>query len=142
MSNGPFRRMIGLLLVLPVLAAAQTPPETFLGHRIGDDRKLADAGQILEYFRLLDRESPALELVTIGESVGKRPLVMAVISSEKNLAGIGAIREAAKRLKEARGLSPEDARTIARDGKVLLLVAAQPPRRRDRRFADVHGTRL
>lgn len=123
MSNDPFRRMIGLLLVLPVLAAAQTPPEAFLGHRVGDDRKLADAGQILEYFRLLDHESPELELVTIGESVGKKPLVMAVISSEENLAGIGAILEAAKKLKEARGLSPEDARAIARYGKVLLLVA-------------------
>ncbi len=123
MSNGPFRRMIGLLLFLPVLAAAQTPPEAFLGHRVGADRKLADAGQVLEYFRLLDRESPALELVTIGESVGKRPLVMAIISSEKNLAGIGAIRGGAKKLKEARGLSSEDARAIARDGKVLLLVA-------------------
>lgn len=123
MSKVPFPRTIGLLVLLPLLASAQTPPEAFLGFRVGADRKLADAGQILEYFRLLDRESPKLDLVTIGESVGGSPLVMAVISAEENLARIGAVRETAKRLRDPRGLSPEEARTLARGGKALLLIA-------------------
>lgn len=118
----PLKRLIGLLLILPILASAQTPPDTFLGHKVGEDRKLADYDQILGYFKRLDRESPKLELVTIGESTQKRPMIMAVISAEDNLARIDEIRRTAKKLKEARGLSPEDARKIAREGKVLLLI--------------------
>ena len=121
-----FRRLVVVSLILPVLlsvrAAAQTPPDAFLGHRVGADRKLADYNQILEYFRRLDRESPKLDLVSIGESTLKKPMVMAVISTEENLARIEEIRTNAKRLKEARNLSPEDARKLAREGKVILLI--------------------
>jgi hypothetical protein len=38
----PLKRFFGFLLILPILASAQTPPDTFLGHKVGEDRKLAD----------------------------------------------------------------------------------------------------
>jgi hypothetical protein len=47
---------------------------------------------------------------------------MAVITSEENMAKLDAIRDTARRLKEARGLSPEDARKLAKDGKVIVLI--------------------
>ena len=34
---------------------AQTPPDEFLGHRVGADRKLADYNQISAYFKKLDQ---------------------------------------------------------------------------------------
>jgi len=60
--------ILALLSMLSLLASAQTPPEKFLGHRVGEDRKLADYNQIKAYFELLAKESPRLKLVTIGKT--------------------------------------------------------------------------
>ncbi len=43
-----------LLLFLPLILVSQTPPEKFLGHKVGADRKLADYNQIQAYFQKLD----------------------------------------------------------------------------------------
>ncbi|MGD2245975.1 MAG: hypothetical protein PVI11_05455, partial [Candidatus Aminicenantes bacterium] len=45
------------LFLLPNFLFSQTPPEEFLGHKVGADRKLADYNQIQAYFKKLDQES-------------------------------------------------------------------------------------
>ncbi len=118
-----FKAIILLLsLLLPFAASAQTPPDQFLGHQVGADRKLADYGQIRAYFEKLDQESPKLTLVTIGESVQKRPMIMAIITAEENMAKLDAYREIARKLKESRGLSADDARRLAHEGKAIVLI--------------------
>ena len=119
------RAAIALAIAAFVLAPAlfaQTPPEEFLGHQVGADRKLADYGQIQAYFRLLDRESSKLKLLEIGTSTLGKPMIMAVITAEENMARLDQYRETAHKLKMARGLTDEDARRMAGEGKVLLLV--------------------
>ena len=117
-----------ILIVLAILAIsfsfgiAQTSPDSFLGHKVGQDRKLADYSQIKTYFEKLDQESPKLRLETIGMSTLGKPMIMAVITAEENMAKLDSIRETARRLKEARGLSPEAARKLAKDGKVIVLI--------------------
>ena len=88
----------------PVLAL--TTPESFLGFPVGADRKLAGYSQIVRYFETLDRESPRLVLHTLGKTTLGRDMVMAVISSEKNIADIERLRATARALadpREARG---------------------------------------
>lgn len=109
-----------LVLVLPILA--QTPPEKFLGHRVGEDRKLADYAQIKAYFELLDTESPRLTLVNIGKTTLGKDMVMAIITDEENMKNLDRYREIARRLKEARGLSEDQARQLAREGKTILMI--------------------
>ncbi|NTV81674.1 MAG: hypothetical protein HGA24_09665, partial [Candidatus Aminicenantes bacterium] len=79
-----------LALAAVILAAgtlaAQTPPDKFLGHKVGEDRKLADYTQIKAYFEKLAQESNKIKLFTIGESVLKKPMIMAAISTPENLA--------------------------------------------------------
>ncbi len=111
-----------LLLVLPCFLASQTSPEEFLGHRVGADRKLADYGQIQDYFTKLDSESNKMNVLTIGKSTLGKPMILAVISSEENMANLEKYTDITKKLRNARGLTPADAKELARQGKAILLI--------------------
>jgi hypothetical protein len=116
--------IIGLLLLaaFPLPATAQTPPDQFLGHQVGADRNLADYSQIKAYFEKLDEETPRLRLFTIGESTLKRPIIMAVISTEENMARLDRYREITKKLRDPRTLTPDEAKALAAEGKAFLLI--------------------
>ncbi|MDY0296652.1 MAG: M14 family metallopeptidase [Acidobacteriota bacterium] len=103
--------------------SAQTSPVEFLGHRVGEDGKLADYNQVLRYFQLLDRESPGLQLLEIGRSVQGRPIVMAVISSPANLENAEGYRNISRRLRDERELTEADARELASAGRSILLIS-------------------
>jgi hypothetical protein len=61
--------MAGLAIALPAaLLAAPPSPESFLGHPLGADRKLAGYTQIVRYFEVLDRESDRITLHRLGKS--------------------------------------------------------------------------
>lgn len=116
-----------LLLSVCMLAfsppvGAQTSPSDFLGHEVGEEGRLADYTQILQYFRLLDGESDHLQLLEIGKTVQGRPLVMAVISSPANLKNADHYRGIARKLRDARNLSREDAAKLAQTGRTILLI--------------------
>ena len=74
--------------------AIQSPSE-FLGISVGADRTLADHRQILAYFKALDAASPRVELEMLGKTTLGEDLFLAVISSEKNIAGRKRIQEIA-----------------------------------------------
>jgi len=109
------------VLVLASTLTAQTSPEKFLGHRVGADRKLADYSQIKAYFEKLDAESPRLKLMTIGQTTLGKPMIMAVITSEQNMAKLDEYRAATRKLRDA-ALTEEEARHLARQGKVIVLI--------------------
>jgi len=120
-----FRKSLTLLITVLMTAAAlsaQTPPEKFLGFKVGADTKLADYNQIKAYFELLAKESPRLKLLTIGESTMKKPIIMAVISSEENLAKLDRYREILKKLRDPRTLSADEAVRLAKEGKAIILI--------------------
>jgi hypothetical protein len=111
-----------IVLVLPCFLVSQTPPKDFLGHEVGADRKLADYEQIQAYFQKLDSESERIKVLTIGKSTLGKPMILAVISSEENMANLEKYTAITKRLRDARGLSPEDAKELAKQGKAILLI--------------------
>ncbi len=110
------------LFIIPLLAVGQTSPETFLGFRVGSDRQLADYSQIKAYFEKLDLESPKLELLTIGESTLKKPMIMAVITDESNMSQLDTFKQIVRRLRDPRLISSQEARQLAQQGKVFLLI--------------------
>ncbi len=122
------RRAAALLVLIPAALAlaaalpAQTPPDKHLGFPVGADRKLADYAQIKAYFEKLDAESPMLKLFTIGTTTLKKPMIMAAISTEANLARLDRWREIARRLRDPRLTTAEQARALAREGKAIVLV--------------------
>ncbi len=117
----PLCLMLAVLLAAAALPA-QTPPEKYLGFQVGADRKLADYNQIKAYFEKLAQESRRIKLFTIGESTMKKPIFLAAISTEENLAKLDRWREITRKLRDPRTLSPEDARALAQEGKVLVLI--------------------
>ena len=111
-----------LLLLVPFFLGAQTSPEEFLGHKVGADRKLADYNQIQAYFQKLDQESGKIKVFNIGKTTLGKPMIMVAITSEKNMAELDKYRQISKKLSRARGLSPEDAKQLAQEGKVIVLI--------------------
>src|SRR5262245_65094022 len=61
------------------------PPETALGFKIGEDRKLAKWDQFLAYFGELAKASDRIKLDTLGKTTLGRPFVVATFSSPENL---------------------------------------------------------
>ena len=111
-----------LLLLVSFYLGAQTSPEEFLGHRVGADRKLADYNQIQAYFQKLDQESGKIKVLTIGKTTLNKPMIMAVITSERNMDNLDTYRQITKKLRDARDLSPDEARRLAKEGKVIVLI--------------------
>ena len=111
-----------LLFCFSTLATAQTHPEQFLGHKVGADSKLADYNQIMAYFKKLESETNRMQLLEIGKSTLGNPIIMAVITAPENMAQLGRYREITKSLRDARGLTPEAAKTLAQEGKSILLI--------------------
>lgn len=111
-----------IFFLLPILVYSQTPPEEFLGFQVGADRKLADYEQIRNYFQKLDTESEKIKVITIGESTLGKPMIMAIITSEENMANLDTYKQINRELRNAGHLSPEEARELASKGKVTVLI--------------------
>lgn len=118
----PVRLIAALASLVPALAQAQTSPEAFLGHKVGADRQLADSRQIGAYFKKLDAESERVSVVEIGKSTLGEPMLMAIVTSEKNQPQVERFRAITKRLSDPRGLSAEEARKLSQEGKVIVLI--------------------
>ncbi|HYN19373.1 MAG TPA: M14 metallopeptidase family protein [Thermoanaerobaculia bacterium] len=112
------------ILALPSLsAAADVPaPETFLGHRVGEDRKLAPWPKVVEYLRLVDAASDRVSIESAGTSTLGKDMPVVVLTSAANQANLERYREIARRLANPDGLSEEQARALAAEGKTIALV--------------------
>src|SRR5690625_1238471 len=94
-------------------------PESVIGWAPCTDEKLATHAQISDYYEALDEASARVELIETGESVGGKPQLMAVISSEENIANLDRYQEIAQQLARAEGLSDEQAQQLAQEGKTV-----------------------
>jgi hypothetical protein len=112
--------------LLPSILAAQpaaprvTPPKQFFGFNIGDDWKLANYDQFQEYWKKIDAESDRMVVQEIGKTAEGRPQLMAIITSPENFKKLDRYKEIAGRLARAEGLTEEDAKALAREGKAVV----------------------
>ena len=116
------KTLLALLLCIGFnfLLQAQVPaPEDVFGFRVGDDYKLADYDQMLEYYNKLDVASDRVQLIEIGKSVTGRPIKLMFISTEENLQKLNHWREISEKLARAR-ISPEEAVQLTEEGKAVV----------------------
>lgn len=117
-------RLFAAVLVVSsasLVAQSNIPtPESALGFKPGADFKLATYDDTIKYFRQLDAASPKLTLVPMGTSTQGRTYYVALISSQRNLAKIDRYREIARRLASPEGLTTEQARALALEGKAIV----------------------
>jgi hypothetical protein len=80
-------------------------PETALGFKIGEDRKLAKWDQFLVYFGELTKTSDRIKLDTLGKTTLGRPFVVATISSPENLKRLDELKDIQRKLSDPRMLA-------------------------------------
>ena len=122
----PRRLLLALsLAVLPLMAAsaAEIPsPESFLGHKVGADFRLAPWPKVVEYLKRLDAASDRISIESAGKSTQGNDMMVVVLTSEENQKRLERYREIARRLANPEGLSEDEARALVREGKTIALV--------------------
>ncbi len=111
---------LGLLAWSTPAVAQIPPPESVLGFRVGADFHLASYDDSIAYFERLDAASDQLTLIPVGQTSFGHPFYVALISSADNLANIERYREIAVRLAHPQGLTDDEARALAREGKAIV----------------------
>ena len=111
-------------LAAPELAAQSvarvTSPKEFFGFTIGDDYKLANYDQFQAYWKKIDAESDKMVVEEIGKTAEGRSQLMAIITSPENFRNLARYKDIARRLAMAEGLTDEQARALAREGKAVV----------------------
>ncbi len=95
-------------------------PESVLGHKPGDDFYLANYDESREYFRRLAATSNRVKLISVGKTTRGLDWEIALISSPQNLARLDRWKEISSKLAIGRGLTDDDARALAREGKAIV----------------------
>src|SRR5690606_24161405 len=115
-----------LAIVLSATAAfAQAPsPNSVLGFTPGDDRKIADWNQIVDYFHKLDRASSRVLVKEIGRSTNGAPIIVAFISDSGNIKRLDKYRQINARLADPRTISSEEELSkLVKDGKTIVAIS-------------------
>ncbi|WP_312219433.1 M14 family metallopeptidase [Brevundimonas sp.] len=98
-----------------------TPLEAF-GHEVGADYHLITYTQFERYLHTLAGQSDRMKLMEIGKSSEGRTQYLSVVSSPQNLANIDRYQEIARRLAKAEGVSEDEARALAAEGKAVVWI--------------------
>ena len=99
-----------------------TTPKEYLGFNLGDDYCLANYKQYAGYLARLETESDRLKVVTIGKTEEGRPQLMGVVTSPANHKRLPRLREIARKLALAEGLTETEARSLAAEGKAVVWI--------------------
>src|ERR1043166_10036439 len=129
-----FKKAIALvaLTVVALSAAPQaqnrpaapkiTSPKEQFGHDIGDDYFLVNYTQYVEYLKKLDQQSDRMTVVDIGKTEESRTQYMAIITSPENHKKLAQYKDMNRRLALAEGLTDDQARQLALQGKTVVWV--------------------
>ena len=104
-----------------VLGQQIPSPEEFFGFQMGADRKLARWDKLVEYYELLGRESPRLEVVHMGPTTLGNPFLALFISSPDNLARLEELRQMNATLSDPRGASEREVDRAIAEGKAVVV---------------------
>ena len=118
-----------LLLILIILSGTSISygqtipaPKDHFGFDIGDDYQLANFTQTEAYFKKLAEASDRVELTSIGLTEEGRNQYMLIISSPANLKNLAKYKDISQKLARAEGLTPEQAKALAADGKAVVWI--------------------
>jgi zinc carboxypeptidase len=95
-------------------------PQSILGHKPGDDFYLANYDESRDYFHKLAASSNRIKLISVGKTTRGLDWEIAIISSPENLANLDKYKALSRKLADSRGLSPQEARELAHQGKAIV----------------------
>lgn len=98
-----------------------TSPESWFGHQMGADRKIARWDKIVQYFYQLQQESDRIQVIDLGPSTEGNPFLLAFISSPENLANLEQLRQINLQITDPRGQSEAAIKELVKQGKAVIL---------------------
>jgi hypothetical protein len=120
---------VPLLLVLALVGTGVTTlraqiqvtsPEKFFAFQMGADRKIARWDKIVEYYQLLEKQSPKIKVVNMGPSTEGNPFLLVIISSPANLAKLERLHQVNARISDPRGLTEAEVKKLVAEGKAVI----------------------
>ena len=117
-----------LLLALFVSGPGQSPipsPESALGFKIGEERKLANWKEFISFFTRLSQTSDRVRFEELGKTTLKRPFVVATISSAENMKRLEELKDIQRKLADPRLVADADEAAInelIRNGKTVVVI--------------------
>ncbi|MFH1573789.1 MAG: M14 family metallopeptidase, partial [Acidobacteriota bacterium] len=113
--------VVMLLGALPARAQRKiTSPQEQFGHDVGADYVLINYTRLVEYWKKLAQESDRMRLVEFGKTAEGRTMYMAILTSPENHKKLDRYREISRRLAMAEGLTDEEARKLAAEGRAVV----------------------
>ena len=106
-----------------VVAQGIPSPEQHLGRPLARDFELADWREVSSYHRRLAEASPRVLCERVGETTEGRDFLLTTISSEANLARLGELREAARRIADPRGLDEAQREALLGEAKPIVFIS-------------------
>ena len=103
-------------------AGKVTSPKEQFGWDIGDDYRLVNYTQYEQYLKKLDQESDRLTVIDIGKTAEGRTEWTAIVTSPENHKNLARYKDINRRLALAEGLTDDQARQLARDGKMVVWI--------------------
>jgi hypothetical protein len=98
-----------------------TKPIEYFGFEPGADGLLFGYEKMIDYFKLLEKQSGRIKTVNIGTSAFGRPLYMVCISSEENISKLEELKEINKELALNYQLSKDQVDIYKKTGKAFVL---------------------
>jgi hypothetical protein len=111
-----------LVLGAPSVPAQVTAPRQEFGHELGADYHLINYQQFAAYVQKLARESDRMVVESIGRTSLGREQLMAIVTSPENHANLDRYREISRRLALGYGVSEDEARALAAEGKAVVWI--------------------
>ncbi len=111
----------GLLVPQASAQSSVITPEKYFGFVPGTDYMLFNYEELISYFQEIDKASPMLKMVEIGESPMGKKMYIAFISSEKNIKNLDRLREINKVLALDPDLSDKEQLDNITNGRVFIL---------------------
>lgn len=126
LKNYGFIFFIVLIFVFSFMGFSQSipKPEDILGFKVGADYHLATYTQATDYLKILAKNSERIKLLDMGETSMGQTMVYAVISSSENIAQLDKYKQISKKLSLVKGLSPQEAKKLAQQGKPIVYIDA------------------
>src|SRR5687768_6642975 len=106
---------------VPAAGRITSPQEEF-GFAYGTDYRLANYQRMSAYWRKLDQESDRLVIRDIGPTAEGRRQLMGIVTSPANHRNLERYKEISRRLALAEGLTDDQARALAREGKAVVWI--------------------
>jgi hypothetical protein len=99
-----------------------TAPKDQFGHAIGDDYRLVNYTQYVEYLKKLQAQSERMIVTDIGKTEEGRTEFTVIITSPENQRKLPLIKAANRRLALAENLTDDQAHALAREGKTVVWI--------------------